>query len=469
MELAKVTAFDQVFNLLCAGIKLGNPDMKKDFDFIFQDLLQQYDENDKDLFDAMLLQDFGQLSFFNCLPNRADLQVLLPDGEAVCCDGILPEAQILEVEGYPKVEGYAVQHNLVVLKDIGNSDKPASISVRISRAEHEISEILDKDPSESTEISQSSEEKDIFNLFINKKADENKAVEDSIKFDTANFENDNLKVTSEEEIPKKQIKNEIKSDDRLSDSTKVEFEGSTDIKEADTGTKENDRHVINTENASSSWTSKAELVQSFTGEKTQKILDDFSHAERNQRVFDTQNEDLIKPVKIEENGQITYHYGNNVDSDKVFELEQSKQIRTQEVFDQIVDRIRFSVSNNIKELKVELKPDFLGKLDIKLIQDEDGIKAKIRVDSPHTQNILKTEMAQLVDMLRDKNVEIINIDIQHNSTNDNANASGFNSSERENSRSYKQKVKESLKKKSPEINLQPAQSIISKIKIDCLV
>lgn len=442
MELVKISPFDQVFNLLYAGIKLGNPDFEKDFEFVLNDLLQQYDENDKDLLDAMLLQDFGQLSFFNCIENKDNLQTLLPDDETVCCDGVSLEAQTT------KAEAYTGQTNLVVLKDTGHSDKSASVSVQISRAEHEISEILDLEPNENNRISQVSEENNIFNAFINKDTDTNKIAADSIEFDTAIIENDNLKATLNEEIqPKKQINNEIKPIDKLFNLSKVDLEGSINLKEADT-----------------------EPEQGFTEEKAQRVLSDFPQTEKNQRVSDTKSEDQMKTFKIEETeaNQITFHHTQNVDSEK-FEIEQSKQIRPQEVFDQIVERIRYSVSNNIKELKVELKPEFLGKLDIKLIQDEDGIKAKIKVDSLHTENILKTEMAQLVDSLRDKNIDILNIDIQNNSPNHNASASGFNSFERESNSENKTKVKGSIKKKSPEINLQPTQSIISNAKIDCLV
>lgn len=470
MNLAKATSIDNLIKLVLADVKSNKLNLDKDFQFFFKDLLQEeLDENDKDLIDEMLRQNSRQLNIFNYFDNLPYYKATLLEDETVNIDGVMLETKA------SAIEEYIAPPNLIELTDIEYSEEVALNSTQGNQAKDDISQIPFGELDASNQISQTAsiDENNIFQFFTGEEAGTNEAVASNIATDILNTDDGKLQVSSKVKIPSEtQSENEANSNNQLLDNINIEFENGVSKTENNTEVKEEIEFPQKSNSHSNLSAEKIESPQSYTGESPQKISEDFSHTDRYFRDLDGESQDSVNPIRTIENehNQIAYHNGNNVSSDEAFEIETSKPMQTQQVFDQIVDKVSLSVSNNIKELKVELKPEFLGKLDIKLIQSHDGIKAKIKVDSLHTENILKTEMTQLIQSLREKDIDIINVDIQNNTLlNDSASTNSFNGFEWKRNNDYEIKLKGITKKQDPEINLIEPQTIISKTKIDCLV
>ncbi len=77
----------------------------------------------------------------------------------------------------------------------------------------------------------------------------------------------------------------------------------------------------------------------------------------------------------------------------------------------IAEKITASQINGKKEFDVTLKPDFLGKLSVKLIMEEDGIRAQIKAADQYVKGIITDQLPGLSEQLRQKGVNMTNIEV----------------------------------------------------------
>lgn len=84
-----------------------------------------------------------------------------------------------------------------------------------------------------------------------------------------------------------------------------------------------------------------------------------------------------------------------------------------ENLDGIVERISTRSTEGKQEFEVELKPESLGKLSVKLVLDGDGMKAYIKTDNSSTKSLLQNEVAVLEQMLKDKGIDVSQISVTH--------------------------------------------------------
>ncbi len=81
----------------------------------------------------------------------------------------------------------------------------------------------------------------------------------------------------------------------------------------------------------------------------------------------------------------------------------------------IVKKISTSVAEGKQEFDVTLKPDFLGKIHIKLMMDESGIKASIKAGDATVKGLIADRLPMLQEMLREKSIHVTNIDVAYES------------------------------------------------------
>ena len=83
-------------------------------------------------------------------------------------------------------------------------------------------------------------------------------------------------------------------------------------------------------------------------------------------------------------------------------------------------RIGDTVSTQAREGKYEfemaLKPDFLGKVSIKLIMEDGGIRMQIRTQDMGVKSLFTDQMSGLQSLLRDKGFSVTSIDVTYQST-----------------------------------------------------
>lgn len=104
--------------------------------------------------------------------------------------------------------------------------------------------------------------------------------------------------------------------------------------------------------------------------------------------------------------------GNRIitDSKKLmfFVNQSSKQvpIDAKEVFDQIVKKAELMLKQGASEMKIELKPEFLGKMTIKILVDEGVVTAKFIAENLKVKQILESNLNTLRQSLESQGLRI---------------------------------------------------------------
>lgn len=77
----------------------------------------------------------------------------------------------------------------------------------------------------------------------------------------------------------------------------------------------------------------------------------------------------------------------------------------------IVDKVSSTLLEGKQEFDVKLKPDFLGKLSIKLTIDDSGIKAHIKAGDLSVKGLIADQLPTLTESLKEKGVNMTNIEV----------------------------------------------------------
>jgi flagellar hook-length control protein FliK len=92
--------------------------------------------------------------------------------------------------------------------------------------------------------------------------------------------------------------------------------------------------------------------------------------------------------------------------DKPTELEVQLPIEPKEVVEQIVQKVKFDLSENKNEIKLSLKPEALGEMTMNIEVAKDGVIAKIMVDNHRAKEIIEGNIFQLKEGIKDTVLEI---------------------------------------------------------------
>ncbi len=81
----------------------------------------------------------------------------------------------------------------------------------------------------------------------------------------------------------------------------------------------------------------------------------------------------------------------------------------------IVDKVSTRTAQERYEFDVELKPDFLGKVSIKLTMEDGNIRMQIKTDDMSVRSMLSDQTSALQSALKEKGVELTSVDIAYQS------------------------------------------------------
>lgn len=92
----------------------------------------------------------------------------------------------------------------------------------------------------------------------------------------------------------------------------------------------------------------------------------------------------------------------------VFLLNTQKQVpvNPKEVVDQIVKKAELLVKQGLSEMKIELKPEFLGKMTIKIVVEEGAVTAKFLAENLRVKQMLESNMANLKQSLENQGLKV---------------------------------------------------------------
>ena len=85
----------------------------------------------------------------------------------------------------------------------------------------------------------------------------------------------------------------------------------------------------------------------------------------------------------------------------------------EENISKLVEKITSQQVSGEQEFTIDLKPDFLGKLSIKLITDGDGIKAQIKAADLAAKSLIQQEIPGLTETLKSRGVLIHSVEVSY--------------------------------------------------------
>jgi len=90
---------------------------------------------------------------------------------------------------------------------------------------------------------------------------------------------------------------------------------------------------------------------------------------------------------------------NNTESTSVLKADRGAPVQKQEIIRQIIDKAKVLLDGDKSEMVVDLKPDHLGKLSLKVVTENGIVAAKIMAENQQVKQILESNMQLLKDSL----------------------------------------------------------------------
>lgn len=115
-------------------------------------------------------------------------------------------------------------------------------------------------------------------------------------------------------------------------------------------------------------------------------------------------------------------------SENSVELEVPVTIEPKEIVEQIVEKVKFDLSESKNEIKLSLKPEALGEMTMNIEVAKDGVIAKLMVDNYRTKEIIEGNLIQLKEGIKETGLEIktFEVFVGNGSDFDKHNSSHFN-------------------------------------------
>lgn len=89
----------------------------------------------------------------------------------------------------------------------------------------------------------------------------------------------------------------------------------------------------------------------------------------------------------------------------------AKSNNTQEIFEQLVDKMHLALKGDVQQVSIRLKPDSLGDVLIKVFADKDNLKAELFVDNTQVRTMLKVHAFDFQNQIREQGYNISEISV----------------------------------------------------------
>ncbi|QGG48173.1 flagellar hook-length control protein FliK [Heliorestis convoluta] len=96
---------------------------------------------------------------------------------------------------------------------------------------------------------------------------------------------------------------------------------------------------------------------------------------------------------------------------------QAPMPQRQEVFSQIIAQAKLLNKAGAQELKIQLKPDFLGPLKMRLIMEDGLVSIRIAAENPHIRQMIESNLSHLKQSLEEQGVKFDRIEVNQGESN----------------------------------------------------
>ncbi len=129
------------------------------------------------------------------------------------------------------------------------------------------------------------------------------------------------------------------------------------------------------------------------------------------------NEQTVQTHRTD--GAVSLQLAATTDTDGVQQTAKAPEAKTSDFVKdnvmRIVDKMSSQVSDGKYDFDVELKPDFLGKVNIKLSMQNGEIRMQIKTDDVNVKGMFADQISSMQAALKDKGVTVTNIDVTYQS------------------------------------------------------
>lgn len=148
-------------------------------------------------------------------------------------------------------------------------------------------------------------------------------------------------------------------------------------------------------------------------------------SERNNEEDNNENEFKIQEDSVEiknDTEKYVFNHNNINQIDKkadinTVEIKENARVASK-IIDQVVEHVKLNVSDDKSEMVIKLKPDHLGKLSIKMIEENGEITAKIAVENTKVKQLLESTLDDFKDHLRQQGMNINQLEVSVSKDND---------------------------------------------------
>ena len=128
--------------------------------------------------------------------------------------------------------------------------------------------------------------------------------------------------------------------------------------------------------------------------------------------------DILKPQnkqdfldKVEGNNDSIMYLDKKLSFDGIKDIIEAQRITKEEILDQITDKMKFVTKKDFSELEVQLKPESLGKLTLKLVLEKGEMTARFIVENNRVKEVVESSFSELKDVLNEKGINIQNLNV----------------------------------------------------------
>jgi len=89
----------------------------------------------------------------------------------------------------------------------------------------------------------------------------------------------------------------------------------------------------------------------------------------------------------------------------------AKSYDTLDIFGQLVDKVQFALKGDVQQVKVRLKPDYLGDVLIKVISDKGRLKAELFVENSQIRSMLRVNSLDFQNQIREQGYNFSEINV----------------------------------------------------------
>lgn len=249
---------------------------------------------------------------------------------------------------------------------------------------------------------------------LSKIADEVKAkLNQLIQNATVNSEAVSSEISKVIEAMKAQVKAKVTTNSEQVETKSITADILNDGKvtnEKESAKTGNSKEDTNSENADSS-DNKAEVANKSVNTQVSSTSTD-----QNQ-----QNVQIFGDVKI---GMIN----NQIEAQKA-ESSMPQPVKTSEVLNQVLEQAKVIIGQDKSEMIIQLKPDHLGKIELKVVTEQGIVAAKFIAESQQVKEIIETNMQLLKDALEKQGISVdsVNVQVGHDKQNEYQQQNSFQS------------------------------------------